>query len=144
MNAARAACLRHRATLVELLAGSDMVVLLAGLGGGTGSGVTPICARAVRAAGAVTVAAVVTPFAYEGVHNRRADAAINRLQREADLVMAFSNEEWFNRYRDDTPLFEIFDSLDRHIANQLHAVISPLNTSRHRGGFTFAPDFQSV
>ncbi len=69
---------------------------------------------------------------------------MNRLQREADLVMAFSNEEWFNLYRDDTPPFKIFDSLDRHIANQLHAVISPLNTSRHRGGFIFAPDFQSV
>ena len=144
VNAARAACLRHQAVLAELLTGSDMVVLLAGLGGGTGSGVTPIMARLARDAGAVTVAAVVTPVEYVGVRNRRADAAMNRLQRDADLVMAFSNEKWFNRYRDDTPLFEVFDSLDRHIANQLHAVISPLNTSRYRGGFTFAPDFQSV
>lgn len=53
VNAARAACLHHRAILSELLAGSDMVVLLAGLGGGTGSGVTPIMARLARAAGSV-------------------------------------------------------------------------------------------
>ncbi|NMQ05819.1 hypothetical protein E4Q08_11340 [Candidatus Accumulibacter phosphatis] len=62
VNAARAACLRHRATWTELLSGSDMVVLVAGLGGGTGSGLSPIMARLARAAGAVTVAAVVTPF----------------------------------------------------------------------------------
>ncbi|MBK7357298.1 hypothetical protein [Propionivibrio sp.] len=123
VNAARAACLRHRAILTEMLTGSDMVVLLAGLGGGTGSGVTPICAHAARATGAVTVAAVVTPFAYEGVRNRRADAAIDRLQRDADLVMAFSNEEWFNRYRDDTPLFDVFDALDRHIANSIQSTM---------------------
>lgn len=123
VNAARAACLRHRAILTEMLTGSDMVVLLAGLGGGTGSGVTPICAHAARATGAVTVAAVVKPFAYEGARNRRADAAIDRLQREADLVMAFSNEEWFNRYRDDTPLFDVFDALDRHIANSIQSTM---------------------
>ena len=127
VNAARAACLRHRAILAEMLTGSDMVVLLAGLGGGAGTGVTPIMARLSRDAGAVTVAAVVTPFDFEGVRNRRADAVIDRLQREADLVMAFSNEEWFNRYRDDTPMFDVFDALDRHIAGSLYSVISRLN-----------------
>ncbi len=127
VNAARAACLRHRAVLTDMLTGTDVVVLVAGLGGGTGSGITPIMARLARDAGAVTVAAVVTPFEYEGVRNRRADAATNRLKREADLVMAFSNEEWFNRYRGDTPLFDVFDALDRHIAGSLYSVISRLS-----------------
>ena len=144
VNAARAAFLRHRAIFEDMLAGSDMVVLLAGLGGGTGSDVSPLMAGLSRAAGAVTVAAVVTPFEYEGARNRRADAAINRLQREADLVMAFSNEDWFNRYEDDTPMFDVFDALDRHIASQLNAVISRLNTAKHQAGFTFAPGTQSV
>jgi len=58
--------------------------------------------------------------------------------------MAFSSEEWFNRYSDDTPLFDVFDALDRHIASQLHAVISRLNTTTHRAGFTFTSDCQSV
>ncbi|MFZ4535587.1 hypothetical protein [Propionivibrio sp.] len=129
VNAARAACFRHRAVLAELLTGSDMVVLLAGLGGGTGSGITPIMSRAARDAGAVTVAAVVTPFEYEGVRNRRADAAIDRLQREADLVMPFSNEEWFNRYRDDTPMFDVFDALDRQIATDVKSLIAAFSGS---------------
>jgi cell division protein FtsZ len=129
VDAARAACLRHRAILTELLAGSDMVVLLAGLGGGTGSGITPIMSRSARAAGAVTIAAVVTPFEYEGVRNRVADAAIDRLQSEAEVVMSFSNEEWFNRYRDDTPMFDVFDALDRHIATDLRRLIAAFSGS---------------
>lgn len=144
VNAARAACLRHRAILAELLVGSDMVVLLAGLGGVTGSGVTPIMARLARAAGAVTVAAVVTPFEYEGVRNRRADAVVGHLQREADWVMAFSNEVWVNRFSGDTPLLDIFDALDRHIASRLHAVISRLSTPKSLAGSTFVPDCPSV
>lgn len=137
VNAARAACFRHRATLADMLTGSDMVVLLAGLGGGTGSGISPIMARLARDAGAVTIAAVVTPFDFEGVRNRRAGAVIDRLQREADLVMAFSNEDWFNRYKDDTPMFDVFDALDRHIASRLHVVISRLSTPTSLCGFHF-------
>lgn len=127
VNAARAACLRHRAPLSEMLAGSDMVVLLAGLGGGTGSGVTPIMARLARAAGAVTIAAVVTPFDFEGVvRNRRADVVLSRLRRDADLVMAFSNEEWINRFSGDDSLLDIWDALDRHIAASVQTVASSL------------------
>lgn len=69
VNAARAACLLHQAILAEMLSGADIVVLLAGLSGGTGSGLSPIMARLARAAGVVTVAAVVTPFDFEGNRN---------------------------------------------------------------------------
>lgn len=131
VNAARAACLRHRATLSEMLVGADMVVLLAGLGGGTGSGVTPIMARLARAAGAVTVAAVVTPFDFEGNRNRRADAIVDRLRRDADLVMAYSNEEWINRFSGDASLLDIWDALDRRIATGLRLVITKLAFQAH-------------
>jgi len=73
-------------------------------------------ARLARAAGAVTIADVVTPFDFEGARNRRADGVINRLQREADLVIAFSNEEWINRFSGDIPLLDIFAALDRQVA----------------------------
>lgn len=145
VNAARAACLHHRAILTELLAGSDMVILLAGLGGGTGSGVTPIMARLARAAEAVTVAAVVTPFDFEGdARNRRANAVVDRLQRDADLVMAFSNEEWINRFSGDESFLDIWDELDRHIATSLHSVVSRLFVPTSLAGSTFAPGCLSV
>ncbi len=66
---------------------------------------------------------VVTPFDHEGARNRKADAIIDHLQREADLVMAFSNEDWANRYSDDTPLINVFAGLDRHIAYSIQGVV---------------------
>lgn len=122
VNAARAVALRQREALRALIAGADMVVLVAGLGGGTGSGVTPIMARLAREAGALTVAAVVTPFAYERMRHEKACAAIRYLHREADLVMEFSNENWSNRYSDDTPMIDVFNSLERHIAGRIRVL----------------------
>lgn len=136
VNAARAACLRHRDVLAELLTGADMVALVAGLGGGTGTAIAPIMVRLASATGALTVAAVVTPFDYEGARNSKADTAIDHLHRVADKVMAFSNQEWANSYRDDTPLFDVFAGLDRHIANQLHSVIFRLNAPPSRTDHT--------
>jgi cell division protein FtsZ len=120
VNGARAMALRQRQALQALVADADMVVLVAGLGGGTGSGVTPIMARVAHEAGALTFAVVVTPFGYEGVRRlQKADTAIRHLRREADLMMAFSNEDWSNRYGDDTPMIDVFASLDRHIAGSI-------------------------
>lgn len=123
VNAARSIALRQRQALQALVADADMVVLVAGLGGGTGSGVTPIMARVARDKGALTMAAVVTPFDYEGVRQRKADTAIRHLRREADLVMAFSNEDWEKQFSDDVPFNGIFASLDRHIVDSLREAI---------------------
>lgn len=122
-NGARAVALRQRQALQALVAGSGMVVLVAGLGGGTGSGVTPIMARVAHEAGALTVAAVVTPFAYEGLRQRKADTALGYLRRETDLVMEFSNEVWANRHSDDTPITDVFASIDRHIADRVRSLM---------------------
>jgi cell division protein FtsZ len=122
VNGARAMALRQREALRALLADADMVVLVAGLGGGSGSGVTPIMARLSHDAGALTMAAVVTPFAYEGVRQRKAADAIRHLHREADLVMEFSNEDWSKRFSDDTPMIDVFTSLDRHIAGSVRGL----------------------
>ena len=144
VNAARAACLHHRAILAELLTGAGMVFLVAELGGGTGTAIAPTLARLASATGAMTVAAVVTPIDYEGARNNKADAAIDHLRRNADMVMVCSNQEWANRYSDDTPLIDVFVGLDRHIASTLHSVISRLNAPRSRADSTFTPDRRSV
>lgn len=72
----------------------------------------------------VVTTAVVTPFGYEGVRRlQKADTAIRHLRREADLMMAFSNEDWSNRYGDDTPMIDIFTGLDRHIAGGIRELM---------------------
>lgn len=119
VNGARAVALRQRHVLQALVAGADMVVLVAGMGGGTGSGVTPILARLAREAGALTVATVVTPFADEGVRQRKASTAIRYLQSEADLVMEFSNEGWSQNLPDSASMTDLFSSLDHSVGSRI-------------------------
>lgn len=127
VNGARAMAVRQREALRALVAGSGMVVLVSGLGGGTGSGVTPIMARLAHEAGALTVAAVVTPFGYEGVRQAKTCAAIRYLNCEGNLVMTFSNEDWANRHSADTPMIDVFTSLDRRIAGAISDVTGQPN-----------------
>lgn len=87
---------------------------------------------------------MVTPFDFEGNRNRRADAVVDRLRRDADLVMAYSNEEWINRYSGDASLIDIWDALGRHIASNLHSVVSRLHAPASRADSTFAPSHLSV
>lgn len=131
VNGARAVALRQREALRVLVANSDMVVLVAGLGGGAGSGVTPIMARLARESGTLNVAAVVTPFENEGVRRqRKAATAIRYLQRETDLVMEYSNEEFANAYNDDTPMIDVITGLDRRIAERIRDMVKGKNESR--------------
>ena len=62
----RAAALEDRDRIRELLIGSDMVFVTAGLGGGTGTGAAPVIAEIAREVGALTVAVVTKPFPFEG------------------------------------------------------------------------------
>lgn len=117
VNRGRAAALRKRDALRAMLVDTDMVILVVGLGGGTGSGVTPIMARLAREAGVLTVAAAVTPFAFEGeVRNRTADTAFNHLKREADLVVRFSNQELMDVTGDDIDQGEFFALQNQRIS----------------------------
>lgn len=117
VNRGRAAALRNRDALRAILAGTDVVFLVAGLGGGTGSGVTPIMARLAHEAGALTVAAVVTPFELEReARNRTADNAISYLKREADLVLRFSNQELMEVTADDITQDDFFARQNQRIA----------------------------
>ena len=63
---ARQAVARHRQALAEALQGTDMVFIAAGMGGGTGTGATPMIAEIARASGALVVGVVTTRFRYEG------------------------------------------------------------------------------
>ena len=100
---------RHRYLLAPLLAQADIVILVAGLGGGTGSGMAPYIARLARGAGAVTIAAVTLPFDFEG-RRRRATAsiAVKRLRSRAEFVLTFSNQELIDFMGDTVQLADIY------------------------------------
>jgi cell division protein FtsZ len=124
VNAARVATLRHLELLKSAVAGSDAVMLVAGLGGGTGSGVTPMMARLARNAGATTAAAVNMPFDFEGLRrSRNANTAVKYLQRETDDVKQFSCQELADSMGDDITQDEFFAAQDQRIAACIHAFL---------------------
>ena len=89
---ARAAS-ESKEALEQMLKGTDMVFVTAGMGGGTGSGAAPVVAAAARAAGVLTVAIVTTPFAFEG-RQRAAQAreAIEALRGAVDTLIVIPND----------------------------------------------------
>lgn len=77
----------------EMVQGSDMVFVTAGMGGGTGSGASPIVAAAARDAGALTIGVVTRPFTFEGTQRRRvAEGALDKLAANVDTLIAIPND----------------------------------------------------
>lgn len=73
---------------------SDMVFIASGLGGGTGTGASPIVARAAKEVGALTVAVVTMPFGFEGgVKKGFAEKGLSELRKECDSVLVVYNEK---------------------------------------------------
>lgn len=83
----------HQSDIEEALKGSDMVFVTCGEGGGTGTGASPIVARAARQQGALTIAVVTRPFSFEGPQ-RSASAAlgIENLRKEVDALIVIPND----------------------------------------------------
>ena len=82
-----------REEIREMLTGADMVFVTAGMGGGTGSGASPIVAAVAREMGALTIGVVTRPFTFEGTHRRRsAEMAIENLSANVDTLITIPND----------------------------------------------------
>ncbi|MDM7917464.1 MAG: cell division protein FtsZ, partial [Candidatus Eisenbacteria bacterium] len=90
----RAAAEEDAQSLQEVLDGYDMVFLTAGMGGGTGTGSSPVVARIARSLGALTVAIVTRPFLFEGSRRAaRAEEGIRQLADEVDTLIVIPNDK---------------------------------------------------
>jgi cell division protein FtsZ len=79
--------------LYEVLNGSDMVFVTAGMGGGTGTGAAPIVAAAAKEAGALTIGVVTKPFMFEGTQRAQAaERGIEKLKEQVDTLIAIPND----------------------------------------------------
>ena len=79
--------------LYEVLQGSDMVFITAGMGGGTGTGASPVIARVAREMDALTIGVVTRPFGWEGaVRGETARAGIEQLKEEVDTLIVIPND----------------------------------------------------
>ena len=79
--------------LHEVLKGSDMVFVTAGMGGGTGTGAAPIIAKVARDEGALTIGVVTRPFMFEGTQRAKAaEAGIDNLKEHVDTLIVIPND----------------------------------------------------
>jgi cell division protein FtsZ len=93
--------------------GGDLVFIAAGLGGGTGSGASPIVANLARQSGALTIAVVTKPFSFEGEKRLEiAEEFWQKLFNEVDSIVTIPNDRVFNIIDEKTPILEAFYKID--------------------------------
>src|SRR5438309_781635 len=108
----RKAALEDSDKIIEALEGADMVFVTAGLGGGTGTGAAPIIASLASEMGALTVAVVTKPFAFEGKRRmQQAERGISELMDSVDTTIVIPNEKLL-AVAQDAGFFESFRVAD--------------------------------
>lgn len=109
----RIAAQESHAELSAALAGADMVFLTAGMGGGTGTGGISVAAEIAKAQGAVTIAVVTTPFAFEmGRRQENANEGLSKLRLHADTLIAIPNDRLLYVAPQDLPMETAFRMAD--------------------------------
>jgi cell division protein FtsZ len=107
----------------EAITGSDMVFLTAGMGGGTGTGASPIVARECKQSGALTVAVVTKPFKFEGDRRmRRALDGIDVLKKEVDTLIIIPNERLKSIGDQKTTFRELIVRADEVLLNAVKGI----------------------
>lgn len=99
--------------IYDALKDSDMVFITAGMGGGTGSGASPVIAQIAQEVGALTVGIVTRPFAFEGAKRRVvAEEAIGHLRDKVDTLIVIPNDRLMAIADKKTPLEQAFKMVD--------------------------------
>ena len=107
------AAMESREDIINVLRGSDMVFITAGMGGGTGTGAAPVVAQCAREIGALTVGVVTRPFTFEGPKRKKnADIGIDNLKRNVDTIITIPNDRLLQVVDKKTPMTQAFTIAD--------------------------------
>ena len=105
------------------IGGADMVFLTAGMGGGTGTGATPVIAEAAKDMGALVVAVVTRPFQFEGKRRgNQAAAGIQKLKEKVDALIVIPNDRLLQMADKNTPLSAAFNLADEVLRQAVQGV----------------------
>ena len=119
----RQAAMEDRDRIVELIDGSDMIFITAGMGGGTGTGAAPVVAQVAKELGILTVAVVTKPFEMEG--NKRlslADQGIAELGKHVDSLITIPNQKLLTVLGGDTTLLDAFKSANQVLQGAVQGI----------------------
>jgi cell division protein FtsZ len=124
----RNAAIEDQEKLSQIVQGSDMVFLAAGLGGGTGSGAGPVIAKLAAESGALTVAVVTKPFDFEGKKRmRQAERAARELREHVDTLITIPNQRLLSFVERNTPFNESFKIADDVLRQAIQGIADLIN-----------------
>ena len=116
-----------RGEIVEAIKGADLVFVIAGLGGGTGTGGVPLVAQLAKETGALTIAAVTTPFSFEGAQRARiAEEGLKNLIEIADTTIIIRNNRILEIIDKETTLSDAFALCNNVLINAVRGISEPI------------------
>jgi cell division protein FtsZ len=119
--------LAERDQIAGILQGAHMVLIVAGMGGGTGTGVSPIIAEVAQEMGILTVAVVTKPFEYEGKRKRLAEEGVAKLARHVDSLIVILNEKLEEMLGEEVSMREAFQAADNVMRNAVGGIAEIIN-----------------
>jgi len=119
----REAAKESSAEIANILAGTDILFLTAGFGGGTGTGALPVVAELAKGLGILTVAIITKPFSFEGKERLRiCQEGILELKGKVDTLLTISNDKIFEVCDPNTPLREAFFRIDEVLQQAVQGI----------------------
>ena len=118
-----------REDLKEILGGSDMVFVTAGMGGGTGTGAAPIVANVAKEMGALTVGVVTRPFSFEGRRRaQQAEYGISELKEQVDALITIPNDKLLQIVDNRTPMTDAFAIVNDVLHQGIQSITNLIST----------------
>ncbi|MEK7453255.1 MAG: cell division protein FtsZ [Patescibacteria group bacterium] len=119
----RQAAEESREEIQEALKGSDLVFVTCGMGGGTGTGASPVVAEIAKNIGALTIGVVTKPFSFEGIQRSRlATDGVENLKEKVDALVVIPNDRIFNIIEKKTSIMGSFALVDDVLQNAVQGI----------------------
>ncbi|MGC3982633.1 MAG: cell division protein FtsZ [Steroidobacteraceae bacterium] len=119
----RQAAMEDRDRIIEMIEGSDMLFITAGMGGGTGTGAAPVVAQVAKELGILTVAVVTKPFAMEGSkRSNLAEQGIQELSKHVDSLITIPNQKLLSVLGGDMTLLDAFKAANQVLQGAVQGI----------------------
>ena len=122
------AAIDDREKIIEAIDGADMLFITAGMGGGTGTGATPVIAQIAKDLGILTIAVVTKPFDFEGSRSQVAKDGINELVNYVDSLIVIPNEKLMGVLGDDVTFIDAFGAANDVLFSAVAGIAEIINS----------------
>ncbi|SEM86633.1 cell division protein FtsZ [Nitrosomonas marina] len=123
----REAALEDRDRIAEMIQGSDMLFVTAGMGGGTGTGAAPVVAQVAKEMGILTVAVVSKPFAFEGKRLKAAQLGMEELSQHVDSLIVIPNDKLMAVLGNDISMLDAFKAANDVLYGAVAGIAEVIN-----------------